>query len=262
MKHPIHTLRTALIGVMLGTAAFQAQADSYEDGLMAYTTGNFAEAGQYLMTAADSGIPGAEQLLMRMFSEGKLTAPNQEQEVLKWTRKAAEKGIKQAQFALGEIYAEKPESVKDAVKWYRLAADQGHPDAFFRLGDILKDGARGVEADAIESNRMYQIAASEFHVFAQMGNRDYQYNLGTMFQQAKGVEKDIVTAMKWMSKSAMQGHTLAQLELGRLYAKGIDVPRDDQKARYWLSLAAAQGHEAAVAELDELSKEATVAFAM
>lgn len=262
MKHPIQTLRTALVGVLFGTLAFHAQADSYEEGLIAYTTGNFGEAGQHLMTAAESGIPGAEHLLMRMFSEGHLTAQNQEKEILKWTRIAAEKGIKQAQFALGEIYARTPETVKDAVKWYRLAAKQGHPNAYYNLGDILKDGAEGVDADTGESNRLYQVAASEFHVFAQMGSPEFQYKLGIMFQNAKGVKKDMNIALKWMSKSAMQGHSLAQLTLGRIYAKGIEVPRDDQQARYWLDMAAAQGHKDAIAALDKLNEESTVAFAM
>jgi hypothetical protein len=262
MKQAIHTLKTAILGIMFSAAAFHAQADSYEDGLIAYTNGNFAEAGQHLMNAANDGSSGAEQMLMRMFSEGHLTVQNQEQEILKWTRKAAEKGIKQAQFALGELYATKPEKMIEAVKWYRMAADQGHPDAYYRLGDILKTGARGIDANAAESNRMYQIAASEFNVFAQMGNPDYQYHLGTMFQHAKGVEKDIAAALKWMSKSALQGHTLAQLALGRIYAKGSEVPRDDQKARYWLNLAAAQGHDDAITALDELDKESKVALAM
>lgn len=262
MNHPIHTLRTALVGIMLGTAAFHAQASSYEEGLIAYSTGNFAAASQHLMIAADQGNSGAEHLLMRLFSEGHLAAQNQEKEILKWTRKAAEKGIKQAQFALGEIYASKPETVKDAVTWYRRAAEQGHPDAFYKLGEILKNGAEGVDANSAESKRMYQIAASEFHVFAQMGNPDYQYSLGTMYQHARGVKKDMATALKWISKSAMQGHALAQLTLGRIYAKGIEVPRDDMKARYWLDMAAAQGHDDAITALEELNDESTVAFAM
>ncbi|WP_455217798.1 tetratricopeptide repeat protein, partial [Kaarinaea lacus] len=142
------------------------------------------------------------------------------------------------------------------------AADQGHPDAFYKLGDILKTGAQGVEANAEESNRMYQIAASEFTVFAQMGNPDYQYALGSMYHLAKGVEKNMAIALKWMNKSAMQGHALAQLSLGRLFAKGIEVPHDARQARYWLDMAAAQGHEEAVTALEEIDTEATVAYAM
>ncbi|WP_455198154.1 tetratricopeptide repeat protein [Kaarinaea lacus] len=262
MKTPNHTLRTALAGMVLGFMAFQAQASSYEEGLIAYTTGNFAKAGKHLVTAAEKGEPGAEQLLMRLFAEGHLTTKNQEIEILKWTRKAAEKGIMQAQYAMGDLYARQPETMADAVKWFRHAAEQGHPDAFFKLGEILKNGALGVAANAEESNRMYLIAASEFTVFAQKGNPHYQYSLGNMYQLAKGVEKDMTIALKWISKSAMQGHALAQLALGRLYANGIEVPHDPRQARYWLDMAAAQGHEEAVTALEEFETEATVAYAM
>lgn len=261
MQRSIHILRKALFaGIMLGTTTMVAHADSYEDGLVAYTNGNFALAGQQLMIAAEKGNTGAEHLLMKMFSEGHLTAENQEKEILKWTRKAAENGIKQAQYGLGELYAKNPETMTDAVKWFRQAADQGHPDAYYKLGEILKDGAKGVESNSGESVRMFQIAASEYHVFAQMGNPEYQLVLGLMYQDAKGVSKDMDIALKWINKSAMQGHALAQIALGRIYAQGIEVPRDIRQARYWLDMAAAQGHQDAIVALAEL--ETTVAFAL
>jgi len=262
MKYPIHNAKSALIGLMLGSFALYAHADAYEDGLMAYTTGNFAEAGQLLMTAAESGDSGAEILLMRLYSEGRLDATNQDQETLKWARKAAEKGLKQAQYGLAEIYAKNPDTLAESVKWYRKAAVQGHPKAYFKLGDIYKDGGKGVESSSAESSRMYQIAASEFDVFAQKGHADYQYLLGTMFQQAKGVRKNMDLALKWLGKSALQGHVLAQMTLGRIYANGVDVPRDTAQASYWLNLAAAQGHADAIAALEALSNDATVAYAM
>lgn len=262
MKQPFHSLRTALAGIVLSAAAFHVQAGTYEQGLIAYSAGNYVEAGQHLMIAAEKGAPGAEHMLMRLFSEGHLSALDSEKEILKWTRKAADNGIMQAQFALGEIYARHPDTVKDAVTWYRKAAEQGHPDALYRLGEILSTGAEGIAANAEESSHMYQIAASEYLVYAQMGNPEYQYSLGSMYRHARGVEKNMTTALKWISKSAMQGHARAQLALGRIYAKGIDVPRDDRQARYWLDMAAAQGHDEAVAALEQLNNDAAVALIM
>ncbi len=264
MEHPIQIAKTTLCGLLLGAVSFSAQANSYEDGLMAYAVGNYAKAGQHLMTAADNGNTGAEHMLMRLFSEGKLLAVNTDQETFKWTRKAAENGLMQAQYALAEIYANKQGNAKEAVKWYRKAADQSHPDAFFKLGEILKDGAKGVAANSSESNRMYQIAASEFDVYAQKGNPQYQYTLATMYQQAKGVKKDMNMTLKWMEKSALHGHALAQLTLGRLYTQGDDIPRDTYQARYWLSMAAAQGLGEATVMLNELNrnKNAELALAM
>ncbi|MCK4587104.1 MAG: sel1 repeat family protein [Gammaproteobacteria bacterium] len=265
MKQPAKFVKTAIYGLILGSVALSAQADSYDDGLMAYAAGNYADAGRYLTTAAEQGSAGAEHMLMRLFSEGKLQSADLNRETLKWTRKAAENGIKQAQFELAEIYAKKQGNVKDAIQWYRLAANQNHPDAFFELGEIYNHGAKNVEADTQKSTRMYQIAASEFDVYAQKGNAKYQYTLAKMYQHSKGVRKNIRLAIKWMGKSAQQGHAVAQLELGRLYAKGDDVPRDINQAKHWLTLAAAQGtgsaSTSATAILNELNQDGNARLA-
>ncbi len=264
MKQPAKFVKTALCGLMLGTVALSAQADSYDDGLMAYAVGNFAEAGQQFMIAAEQGSSGAEHMLMRLFTEGKLHTTDLDRDTLKWTQKAAKNGIKQAQFELAEIYAKKQGKVKESIQWYRLAANQNHPDAFFELGEIYRKGAKDVEADFQISTRMYQVAASEFDIFAQKGNAEYQYALAGMYQQAKGVSKNMRLAIKWMGKSAQQGHSLAQLSLGRLYANGDDVSRDIRQAKHWLTLAAAQGESLASNILGKLSKKenATLAYAL
>ena len=268
MKQTTHLLRKTLCGLMFSAAAFSAQAEPYDDGLVAYTNGDYAKAGQQFMAAAELGSPGAEHMLMRLFTEGKLHAANIDNETLKWTRKAANNGIKQAQFQLAEIYAKKQGNVKNAIQWYRLAADQNHPDAFFELGEIYKKGAEGIVADASKSTQMYQIAASEFDIYAQKGNPEYQYALAGMYQRAKGVNKNMRLAIKWMVKSAQQGHVLAQLDLGRLYAKGDDVNRDINEAKHWLNLAAIQGvgsvSTLANSMLEKLNRDddATIAFAL
>jgi TPR repeat protein len=231
---------------------------------MAYAVGNYAKAGQNFMEAADAGDAGAEHMLMRMFEEKKLYAKDMQAETLKWTRKAAEKGVVHAQYSLGKIYAEKQGNAKAAVEWYRKAADQGHPDAYYALAAVFADGAKEVRADAEKSVRLYQIAASEFDVYAQKGSADAQYKLAGMYQQGLGVKTNIALTLKWMEKSALQGHVLAQLSLGRIFANGVDVPRDTNLARYWLDLAAAQGKQEAVVLLSELkaAEDTNIAFAM
>jgi len=265
MKQPAKFVKIVIYGLLLGSVALSAQADSYDDGLMAYATGNYTEAGKQFMTAAEQGSPGAEHMLMRLFSEGKLQANNLNNETLKWTKKAASHGIAQAQFELAEIYAKQKGDVATAIRWYYLAANQNNPNAYFELGEIYKNGAKNVEADTQKSTRMYQIAASEFDVYAQKGNAKYQYTLAKMYQHSKGVRKNIRLAIKWMGKSAQQGHAVAQLELGRLYAKGDDVPRDINQAKHWLTLAAAQGagsaSTSAMDMLTELNKDGNTRLA-
>ncbi len=93
MKQPAKFIKTALCGLMLGTVALSAQADSYDDGLMAFAVGNFAEAGQQFMIAAEQGSSGAEHMLMRLLTEGKIHTTDLDRDTLKWTQKAAKYGI-------------------------------------------------------------------------------------------------------------------------------------------------------------------------
>ena len=94
MKRPNRIAKKFFAALVLGACTFNAQANLYEDGLMAYAVGNFIEAGSLLMSAAEQGDAGAEHMLMRMFSEGKLYAANLEKETLKWTKKAAEQELR------------------------------------------------------------------------------------------------------------------------------------------------------------------------
>ena len=252
-----------ICGLVLGASAFSAQADNYEDGLMAFAVGNFQEAGRLFMNSADEGNAGAEHMLMRLFSEGKLYSSNLDNDTLKWTRKAAERGIAQAQFALGELYIARGDA-KSAVSWYRKAIAQGHHNAYYKLGQLLEKGAKGISADRSESRHLFNIAASEFDVHAQKGDATAQNTLAGMYEKGQGVGKNIKIAAKWYDAAAHQGYALAQLNLGRLYASGSGVPRSTYQAAYWLDLAAAQGlHEAQVL-LSEIKRsgKADIALAM
>lgn len=254
MKSPTHHAKKFLAALVLGTCALNAQANLYEDGLMAYAVGNFTEAGNLLMSAAEQGNTGAEHMLMRLFSEGKLYAANLEIETMKWTQKAADQGYMQAQYALAELYATKLGDTKMALEWYDKAASQGHPDAYFKLAAILENGAKGVQADSAKSTRFYQIAASEYDVFAQKGDANAQNSLAGMYEKGLGVKKNIDMAFKWYEKAGLQGHASAQMNMGRLYLAGVAVPRNTLQATYWLDLAAAQGVREAQVMLGEIQR--------
>lgn len=262
--HKLSMWKKLFIGLSLSIVVMGAQADAYEDGLMAYAVGNYTDAGQAFMRAAEAGNNGAEHMLMRLFSENKIYAQDLGEETLKWTRKAAEKGLMQAQFALADIYAEQQGNVKAALAWYHKAAQQAHAEAHYKLAVIYEHGAKGVLANAQESARLYQVAASEMDVFAQKGSADAQYKLARMYRLGQGVKQNLAVALRWWEKSALQGHALAQLSLGRLYAQGDGVQRDSIQAKFWLNMAAAQGEPDAVALLNVLkaTESTSIALAM
>lgn len=253
MNIKFRNVATLTCSLILGASAFSAQADNYEDGLMAFAVGNFQAAGEHFTLSAEEGNAGAQHMLMRMLSEGKLYSSNLDKDTLEWTHKAAEQGISQAQFALAELYVEQGDA-ELAVNWYRKAIAQDHPNAYYKLGKLLEKGAKGVRADASESQRLLSIAASEFDVHAQKGDAKSQNILASMYEQGQGLNKDIRMAAKWYDAAARQGYALAQLNLGRLYASDTVVPRNLYQANYWLNLAAAQGLVEAQTLLSELKK--------
>jgi TPR repeat protein len=72
----------------------------------------------------------------------------------------AETGNAEAQFALGNLYAEGkvvPNDFTEAAKWFRKAADQGHAQAQYTLG-VIYSGGHGVPVDFAEGYVWYCLA--------------------------------------------------------------------------------------------------------
>ena len=57
-----------------------------------------------------------------------------------------------------------------------------------------------------------------------------QQNLGALYQNGLGVEKDFQKAVLWHRKAVAQGNAVAQLNLGTMYMKGQGVDRNFGKA--------------------------------
>jgi uncharacterized protein len=67
--------------------------------------------------------------------------------------------------------------------------------------------------------------------FAEAGDSEAQCMLSLLYQCGYGVEKDAVTAERWLIRAAEQGSALAWNNLGTLYLLDLPgVPRDPKKA--------------------------------
>ena len=76
---------------------------------------------------------------------------------------------------------------------------------------------------------------------AKQGKAEAQYNLGVMYYNGQGVNKDYSKAVYWYTKAAEQGGAEAQFKLGLMYNNGLGVNEDYTKAVYWHTKAAEQG---------------------
>src|SRR5690606_19071002 len=96
----------------------------------------FSDDLSELQRKANGGDPEAQSALGGVYDHG-LGVPENDQEAVKWYRKAAEQGYAVAQAILGVMYAKGegvPKNDQEAVKWYRKAADQGDAYAQVNLG--------------------------------------------------------------------------------------------------------------------------------
>ena len=130
-------------------------------------------------------------------------------------RQAAEKGDAEAQFNLGNMYADGRGVLKDeaeAVRWYHQAAEQGHAWAQYSLGASYTNG-EGVPKDEAEAVRWLRLAAEQGHASA-------QYNFGAMYDIGRGVLKDEAEAVRWLRPCRRAGPRLCAVQpRGQLYQR-------------------------------------------
>ena len=78
-------------------------------------------------------------------------------------------------------------------------------------------------------------AAECFHKAAEQGNREAQFNIGSMYAEGIGVEKNWTEAAAWFTKAAAQGHAKAKANLCVMYAEGIGVEKNPAEAEKYLN---------------------------
>lgn len=130
-----------LLGIAVPAAGI---ADPVTDGIVAYSTGNYAEALRLLRPLADQGDASAQDTLGDMFANGEGVAKDSA-EALHWYLLSAAKHDAPAQYRLGQMY-ENGEGVTqdkiEALHWYRLAAVEADKD-----GDEIttRDATQGIK---------------------------------------------------------------------------------------------------------------------
>ena len=88
----------------------------------------------------------------------------------------------------------------------------------------------------------YELALDEFSGPAQNGHLGAQYNLGLMYNNGYGVERDMFEMVEWWRRAAALGHASAQYDLGLIYEGDDEVAEVFLEAARWYRSAAEQGH--------------------
>ena len=88
------------------------------------------------------------------------------------------------------------------------------------------------------------VKAAEFiRKAADAGLAQAQYNLGLLYVNGHGVDKDLETASVWFQKAAVQGLPEAALDYGLMvYGGDAGIRKDYKIGAQWLLIAANAGH--------------------
>ena len=97
------------------------------------------------------------------------------------------------------------------------------------------------------------LAAAWLTRAAEQGSDAASYALGALLLTGgEGLAKDILSALNWLRRSAEDGNQYAQYQLGRLLLRGEDAPREIEEAVRWLTASAEQGNRYAQYALGKL----------
>ncbi len=152
---------------------------------------------------------------------------------------AAEAGLARAQWRLAWFHRHGQAGFErnhvEAARWLEMAAAQGHGQSMTDLGEILLGGHAGLEAD---EDRAYEL----FSEVAQNNPRVAGFNLGRMYSRAGvGPADDDERAVYWYRLSAERNYGPALRELGRAYWQGRGVEQDLIEALRLLHMSESRG---------------------
>ena len=125
-----------------------------------------AQARELFTQAAQFGYPPSQFKLGSCYEYGSLTCPVDPRRSIAWYTRAAERGDAESELALSGWYLTGSEGVlkqsdSEAYLWARRAANKGLPKAEYAVGYYCEVGI-GVKGDSEEAKRWYMRAAGQF----------------------------------------------------------------------------------------------------
>ena len=181
-------------------------------------------------------------------TEAKKAAGNAETE--------AKRAIEKVETAKGEMQKqldeaiEKIEQARQQAQKAILGAQEAKAAAAMaqkmvkEVGNAKQPELEGIP-DGGDGNDAAKLKFDEVKKKAEQGDKEAQNDLGCMYENGEGVEKDELMAVCWYQKSAKQGYALAQYNLGLAYYFSRGVDANYTKAVYWYRKAAEQEYAAA-----------------
>ncbi len=205
-----------LLGCILAVAPIQAASSvETEEGLNAYSAGEFEKAYDHFFKAASAGDSHAQFYIGNMLFGGQGT----------------------------------DRDLSLAARYYELAALQGHTEAQVALATMYRSGA-GVQRDYYKVLYWLEEAAIDGHPIAQL---DLGHISETGDNGA--TEPNLNYAFRWYEKAARNGVVRAQAKLGQLYLGHSESPEDQALGYAWLTVAESNAKSESREDIVSVRKE-------
>lgn len=232
--------------VYLKAAEAGSPAAQYEVGIR-YLFGNHVpkdeeKANNWITKSVKQQYPPAVEFYDKYNIDFK-DIPKDPQAAAAWLEHKAKVGNHLAQHHLAGLYYRGEGVPVDPIKgfyWYKKAADAGYAPAQAIVGMHYEFGKEPAKQDMKKAIAYYRDSAEK-------GDPLAQFQLGSAYQQGKGVPVDLPKAVEWCEKAAMQGNMLAECNFGLMLLQGIGVKEDEEKGLVFLSRAAGKGDKLALA---------------
>ena len=218
---------------------------------------NRRKAFELFETAANQGHGEALSHLAYMYEMGEVAVGSVEPDhpkAAQYYTMAVEQGIPSAYIGLAGLYLRGlgvEMDVYKAIELYQAAADKGLAEGHFYLGELYAELALGdwEEIESISSSSD-TTPNSNTTVTTVTTSTTSPNNLKAMRENYNA------KALHHFSLGAEGGNAEAQFELGIIYAEGgLGLDSAEAEARHYLQLAAAQGHSGAREYLESLGQQ-------
>ncbi len=193
--------------------ATPARAD-YTAGATAFQAGDYMTALAEWRALAEEGNARAQFGMGVIYEEGGGGVVRDFTQAALWYREAANRGLVDAQFNLGNLYRRGHGVTQDprrAVAWYLKAATQGMAAAQYNLALGYETGSGAAQN--------YTVAAKWYRMAADQGDVDAQIGLAGLYRFGLGVDKNLDVARAWFEQAVAQGDARAKFHLEAMAAE-------------------------------------------
>lgn len=202
-----------------------------------------SDALKWFLAAANQGQTEAMVTAGKMLASGRGAAGPDLPSAVMWFTKASDNGDTEGMFALGEclLFGKGVEKdPKRAIEVLNAASVLNNVRALDLLGNVYRRGVPGlIEPNYSESFRLFSRAA-------ELGFLDAQGNLGVLYINGQGVEKDEKKGAELFREGAEKENPSCMFYYAMCLERGVGVTKNEAEAREWYIKAAKGGDRRAI----------------